>query len=253
MKRNVKSQDEILAIEKACMLADKTLDFILPKIKPGVTEKQIATEIVKFIRKNNASLSFRPIVAFGKNCSSIHHKPTHQKLSKNDQIMIDLGAKLNGYCSDITRTIFTGKATNEQKRMYKTVLDAQEKAINFISSCYSSGERAESRSFSTNSSQLRSNNNIFAKIVDRIAREHIISENYPSFPHGLGHGIGRKVHEGPRLSPKSKRKLRVGMVFSVEPGIYLKDFGGVRIEDLVVLEKSGPRLLTHFTKGIIEL
>lgn len=233
---NVKTPQEILLIEKACRLADKTLAYILLKIKPGVTEKQIASEVVQFIRKNSASLSFRPIVAFGKNSAEAHHKPNNTKLKTGDIVLLDLGAKLNGYCSDITRTVFMGKSTSKQKKVYQAVLKAQKNAIKALYdiSIYHTVEIPSSE-------------------IDKAARDYIISKGYPDIPHGLGHGIGKKVHEGHRLSPKSKRKLLPGIVFSVEPGIYIKGFGGVRIDDLIVLEKTGPRLLTHFTKQIIEL
>lgn len=255
--RNVKTPQEILLIEKACKITDDALVYILPIIKPGVTEKQIASEIMRYIRKSGASLSFRPIVAFGKNSVEPHHKSNNLILRTGDIVLLDLGAKLNGYCSDITRTVFMGKATDEQKKMYLTVLKAQEKAIEFLSTHYSSREDPEFVKGDKSRSQLKqfssSNNNIFAKKVDKIARDYIISQGYPDIPHGLGHGIGKRVHEGPRLSPKGKRKLFSGMVFSVEPGIYIKDFGGIRIEDLMVLEKTGPRIITRFTKQIIEL
>jgi|SRR3989344_4877431 len=235
----LKSKKEISLIENACLLADKTFDYILTKVSFGISEKELSLEIQRFIRKNGAKLSFRPILSFGKNSAEVHHKPNGTKLKKGDIIMLDLGAKLEDYCSDITRTIFFGKATPEQKKLYQTVLDAQTKAIEFLISHFSS--------------PISSTERLKASKVDKIARDHIIKQGYPSIPHGLGHGIGKKVHQAPRLSPESKSILKTNMVFSVEPGIYIKDFGGIRIEDLVVLEEKNVRILSRANREIIEL
>ncbi len=237
--RIIKEENEINTIEKACRLGDETFKHILKKIKEGITEQEIAFEIEFFIKRNIADISFKPIVAFGKNSAIPHHQASNQRLASNGQfVLLDFGVKIDNYCSDMTRTVFFGKATNEQKKMYQTVLDAQQKAIEALTS---DGGRPK-RSGDHDSSE-----------VDRIARDYIISQDYPSIPHSLGHGIGLEVHESPSISPKSKDILKPGMVFSVEPGIYLPNFGGVRIEDLAVLEKSGPRLLTKSPRKLIEL
>lgn len=229
----IKKPEEIQAIEKACQLGDKTFNYILKKIKPGVTEKQLAFEIKFFIKKHGGGTSFRPIVAFGANSSTPHHKTTHNsKLKTHNLILLDFGVKLDSYCSDMTRVVFLGKATEEQRKVYQTVLEAQKLVIKHL---------------------VKLVNLIKAKEVDRVARDYIIKAGFPTMPHGLGHGIGLKVHEPPRLSPKSKDILKPGMVFSIEPGIYLPGKFGVRIEDLVVLEKSGPRILTKSPREIIEL
>jgi len=235
--RAVKTPVEINKIEKTCQLGDKTFDYILKKIKKGVSEKELAIKIELFIKKNNADVSFATIVAFGKNSAIPHHVPTHNSklLAPNSIVLLDFGVKLDGYCSDMTRTVFFGKATAEQRKMYKTVLDAQTRAIELFNTKYSI------------------HNTIKASTIDKAARDYIISKGYPTIPHSLGHGIGIQIHESPRLSPKSKDILKEGMVFSIEPGIYIPDFGGVRIEDLVVLTKSGSKLLTHSPKTIIEL
>jgi len=240
----VKSPNEISKIEKACKLGDEIFAYILKKIKLDITEKEIAREINLFIKKSGSKCSFPTIVAFGKNSANIHNVPTDNKLTKNQIILLDFGVKLEGFCSDMTRTIFSGKPTPKQKRMYETVLSAQQKTIDFITSfandLFRSGGKKKGRILK-------------AKDVDHTARAYIESEGYPTIPHSLGHGIGRKVHEAFRISPKSKNYLKEGMVFSIEPGIYFPNFGGVRIEDLVVLEKSGIRLLTHSPKNIIEI
>lgn len=252
--RVVKDKNEVQSIEKACELGDKTFKYILKKIKPGVSEKELAFEIELFIKKHGADISFPPIVAFSKNSSIPHHQVSSQKLevsSKQAQfVLLDFGVKLNNYCSDMTRTVFFVKASAEQRKMYQTVLEAQEKAIDFLAS-----------SFSLLASDRKT---VSASKIDNIARRHITSQGFPSIPHSLGHGVGLEVHEAPRLSPKSQPKagqplaekdeLKPGMVFSLEPGIYVPNFGGVRIEDLVVLEKSGsPRLLTKSKRKLIEL
>jgi Xaa-Pro aminopeptidase len=268
--RLIKAAHEIASIEKACNLGDRTFDYILTKIKEGVSEKELAFEIKHFIKKHKAKTSFPPIVAFSKNSAFPHHKPTNQKLVKNQQIKIDLGVKLNNYCSDMTRTVFFGSASAEYKKMYQTVLDAQKNALEVLGTGRTrllaknvvyhlrggsvdhleggSPKRSEGHdSFEVDSRGIK------ASSVDKVARDHITSKGYPTIPHSLGHGIGLEVHEAPIISPKSKDTLNIGMVFTIEPGIYLPGFWGIRIEDVVVLEKSGLRLLTHAPKNLIEL
>jgi len=237
----VKSPAEILAIEKACRLGDKTFDYVLGKIKEGVSEKGLAFEIQFFIKKQGADISFPPIVAFGKNSAFPHHVPTHNSklLTHNSIILLDFGVRLNNYCSDMTRTVFFGSANAEYRKIYQTVLDAQNKAIDFLNSL-----------FIVHNSK---NKTVKASKVDKIARKYITSQGYPTIPHSLGHGIGLEVHESPRLSPKSKDILKPNMVFTIEPGIYLPGFGGVRIEDVVTIEKSGPRLITKCPKQMVQI
>lgn len=225
----IKTPKEVAKIKKACTLGDKVYSQIQKYIKVNVTEKRLAREIVRLIRLNNARLSFRPIVAFGKNASEIHHKPNNTKLKKGDFVMIDLGTKVQNYCSDMTRTIFFGKATKRQKRIYQTALEAQKKAIKHVKL------------------------NQKASDVDKTARDYVISKGYPSFRHTLGHGIGKRVHEGFRLGPNSKTILKNGMVFTIEPGIYIKNFGGVRIEDVFYLNNGKLIQLTKSPKNLTEL
>lgn len=238
MKQGIKTKKEVLKIKKACALTDKVYSQILKVIRMGISERQLRLQIEREIRKNNASLAFRPIVAFGKNACEPHHKATDLCLRKNHGfIKIDLGAKVEGYCSDMTRTIFFGKASRKQKRMHQTVLEAQNLAIQQFN----------------NLAIKQSGKSIRAFEIDKVARRYIISKNYPTIPHTVGHGIGKKVHEGFRLGPKSKTILRKNMVFTIEPGIYLKGFGGVRIEDVFYLGKNGLEQLTHSPKEIIVL
>lgn len=233
LSRSIKDEKEIEKIEKAAKLGDKTFKFILGKIKSGITEKKLAFEIELFIKTAGGDISFPTIIGFGKNSSVPHHQTGETKLKMGDLVLLDFGVKFEDYCSDMTRTIFCGKPTEEQKKIYEIVLEAQQKAVDFTSSKVKSGKEVK------------------AKEVDKIARDYIISKGYPSIPHSLGHGIGLEVHEHPHLSPKSKDILKEGMVFSIEPGIYIPDFGGVRIEDLFVLEKEALRQLTNSPKEML--
>lgn len=227
--RALKSKNEIENIKLACKIADQSYKFILVKLKAGVPEQQIANELEFFIKKNRADISFKPIVAFGKNSAIPHHLSDRTKLKQNQIVLLDFGVKINNYCSDMTRTIFFGSAPAEFKRIYQTVLDAQTKAIEYI------------------------NSQLFAKDIDKIARDYIIKQGFPNIIHSVGHGIGIEVHEAPHLSPMSKDIIKPGMVFSVEPGIYITGYGGVRIEDLVVVTKKGAELISHANREIIEV
>lgn len=232
--RIVKDDNEIKLIEKACMCGDKAFEYILGLLKPGVSEKEIAFELELFIRKQDGELSFPSIIAFGKNSSMPHHKTGITRLHKNSIVLLDFGVKMHNYCSDMTRTVFFGSAPKEFRKMYQTVLAAQQKAIDKLY-------------------DISIYHTLNTSGIDKIARNYITSNGYPTIPHSLGHGIGLEVHEPPRLSPRSKDILKPNMVFSVEPGIYVSGFGGVRIEDLIVLEKAGPRILTHAKRDLIEV
>lgn len=232
--RSIKTADEISKIEKACKIGDAAFKFILKKIKVGRTEREIADELEAFIKHEGATISFPSIMAFGKNSSVPHHQTGETKLEKEGGfILLDFGVKFENYCSDMTRTIFFGKPSDKQKRIYETVLAAQQKSIDYIKSAMKLGKKIKSSD------------------VDKAARDYIISRNYPTILHSLGHGIGLEVHERPSLSPHSKDILKEGMVFSIEPGIYLPNFGGARIEDLFVLEDNNLRQLTRSSKEII--
>lgn len=234
--RETKDELEIKNLKTACALGDKVFKYILTQVKIFVSEIDLAKKIEIFILQNNASISFSPIVAFGANSSSPHHISTNKKLAKNQIVLLDFGVKINGYCSDMTRTVFFGSAKPEFKRMYKTVLESQQKAIEYI-----------------NNQSSIVNNQLLTSSIDKTAREYIISQGFPTIPHSLGHGIGIEVHESPRLSLISKDILKKGNVFSIEPGIYIPGFGGVRIEDLFYYNGKNAQLISHANKGIIEL
>lgn len=234
--RAVKDVDEIKAIEKACRIGDQAFSQILEDLRIGVREKEIAFELESFIKSKAAGLSFPPCVAFGANSSMPHHQTSNKKLSKNDKfVLLDFGVKIDNYCSDMTRTVFIGKPTNEQKKIYQTVYEAQRLAIEQLNNL--TIQRKQTK----------------ASYIDSAARKYIIEHGYPTIPHSLGHGIGIEVHEDPRLRPKSKNILKPGMVFTIEPGIYMPGFGGVRIEDVLVMEKSGPKFLTKSKRGLIQI
>jgi Xaa-Pro aminopeptidase len=234
--RIIKSSDEIELIKKACALGDKTYSHILKFLRMNISEKELAFEIEAYIRKNGGDPSFPTIVAFGENASFPHHVPTDKRLKKNMFVLMDFGVKMNNYCSDMTRTIFFGKANKEEKNAYQAVLRTQNKAIE------------QAKNILANNPQK-----LWAHELDNVAREYIVSENFPTIPHSLGHGIGMEVHEMPRLSPHSKDILENGMVFSIEPGIYLPGKFGVRIEDLFAIENNKLVPLTHSPKEFIEI
>lgn len=230
-----KSSEEIDRIQKACDLTDKAFSYIIKHITSGITEKQLATELEFFIKKNNAELSFPTIVAFGENAATPHHHTGETKLKNRDLILIDFGVRLNDYCSDMTRTFFVGKPTNEQRKAYDVVLDSQRKAIDYMNQ------------------ELRIKNHAKARNVDEVSRKYICTQGYPSIPHSLGHGIGLEVHEAPSLSPHSDYLLTNGMAFSIEPGIYIPNKFGIRIEDLYAIKNNTLIRLTNSVSDLISL
>lgn len=226
--RTIKNKDEIKNIRKAVKLTEKTFEFVRKKIKIGFTEKEIAYIIQNFIRKNGGELAFDPIVASGLNSANIHHKPTNKKIKKGEPLMLDFGAKINNYCSDLTRTLFIKEINPYFKNIYEIVLSAQAMAIKVLKK----GERN-------------------SKKVDLISRDFIGKSGYKeNFPHSLGHSFGLEIHENPRLSPQSESILGAGTVVTIEPGIYIKGRGGVRIEDDILIKEKGIEVLTKSSKEL---
>jgi Xaa-Pro aminopeptidase len=226
--RAVKNKKELTNIIRAQRTSEKVLKDVLGKLKSGITEIEIANFIKKsFVKYGIFVLSFTSIVSFGKNTANIHHQPSKTKLKKGDTIMLDFGCTVNHYCSDMTRTYFWGEPPEKQKRIYLAVLKAQELALNKIEK----GERK-------------------AKVIDKVARDFLNKKFKNKFLHGLGHGVGTVIHEWPNFKPKSKDTIPVGCVMTVEPGLYFKGFGGVRIEDMVLITQNGYKNLTNFPKDL---
>jgi Xaa-Pro aminopeptidase len=216
-----KDEFEINCTRKALAIAENAFLKVLEFIKPGMTEREVAWALEVKLREGGAeTLSFPVICASGPNSALPHAIPQDRIINPNEPIVFDWGAKYQGYCSDTTRTIVLGKPDNELKKMHQTVREAQRMAIDAIKA------------------------GADGKAVDRIARDHIDKMGYRDrFGHGLGHGTGLAVHEGPRLSPLSTSILEPGMIVTVEPGIYIPGRGGVRIEHQVVVREKGAEVL----------
>ena len=223
--RMIKDARELEAIRSALALSEAVFETLCTELCPGISEKQLAWTMEKEMRESGAeSLAFPPIVASGPNAALPHAVPTGRLVEKDEPLLFDWGARLNGYCSDISRTIVLGKPDSTFQKVYPVVRDAQLKAIESIRPGISSQE------------------------VDRIARDHIAAKGFGEyFGHSLGHGVGLATHEKPYLSVTRPMKLEVGMVTTVEPGIYIPGWGGVRLENMVVVEPAGATVLNRST------
>ncbi len=225
--RAAKDEDEISKIRAAVQLTDDAFSHLLKNIRVGMTEKQAAWLIESYMREHGAErLAFDPIVASGPNAALTHAEPGDREMQAGEPITIDIGAMVDGYNSDMTRTITLGHATDKFKEIYKIVLKAQ-LAV-----------------------EKKARVGMNGKQVDRIARRIIEKAGYgDNFGHGLGHGVGRVIHEFPRAGRTFARdKIEPNMILTVEPGIYLPGWGGIRIEDLVVFRDDGIEILTASTK-----
>ncbi len=225
--RVIKSPEEIAHIRNAAKIGDIAFDFIKSKIIKGISEKDIALELEYFIKKNADDISFPPIIAFNKNAAIPHYMPSKNcHLTPETLILLDFGTKINGYCSDMTRIIFFGSPSHDIVKAYKAVLHVQSQAIKKLKAGVKCGP------------------------IDNLAKKYLVTQGYPKFQHGLGHGVGLAVHEAPRLKIDSKEILRENMVVTVEPGIYLENQFGIRIEDLVLLTKDGVEILSKSNKTL---
>ena len=226
--RSVKEPQELMLIEEAVALADAALEQAKAMIGPAVTEKQIAWEIEKTLRqKGSEGVAFDIIVASGPNSALPHAHPTDKAICPGEPVVIDMGARIGGYCSDLSRTLFLGKPSRTFQEIYNIVLKAQATATEGIKSGMAASEADQ----------------LARRVIEQAAYGH-------AFGHGLGHGVGLAVHESPRLGVSSSDSLADGMVFTIEPGIYLAGQGGVRIEDMAVLQDGKARVLTKATKDI---
>ncbi len=229
--RKAKTKAEIEKIKKAQEITDSAFTHILTFINKGKTEIEIAAELEYFMRSKGATgLAFDTIAVSGKNSSLPHGVPTLSKITENSFLTMDYGAKYFGYCSDMTRTVVVGKANDEMKRIYNTVLTAQSEAMKLIKA------------------------GVSCKDADKAARDVISDAGYGEFfGHSLGHSLGLEIHERPSASPKSDEVLQAGNIITVEPGIYIPNKYGVRIENMVLVTENGCINLTHSDNSLIEL
>lgn len=227
--RIIKDNFEVKCIKDAANIADKAFENLLKIIKPNITEKDIALELEYLMKKMGATdLSFDSIVASGKRSSLPHGRASSKVVEKGEFITLDFGCIYNGYCSDMTRTIAVGNVSKEMEEVYNIVLTAQKMAIEKIKP------------------------GVVASHVDKYARDYITKMGYGKyFGHGLGHGVGKDIHEEPRLSPKGHKILKPGMIVTDEPGIYIENSFGVRIEDLILVTESGCEIISKSPKDLI--
>jgi len=227
--RAIKTEDEITKMAAAQVIAQKAFSKVTSNIKAGISEREVAAELLYEMQYLGASgASFDIIVAFGENSALPHHKTGDRRLVKNDIILIDMGAKLNGYCSDMTRTFSIGDVSGQLKELHALVLEAQNMCLKNIRAGMTGHE------------------------ADIIAREFFKANGYEKeFGHSLGHGIGIDVHESTRVAATSQDILKPNMVITVEPGLYIDGIGGVRIEDMIVIQEDGQALnLTNMDKSL---
>jgi Xaa-Pro aminopeptidase len=227
--RRIKEPGEVELLRAAAKLADDTFAWALDRIAPGISERELALELeVRMRREGAEAVSFEPIVGSGELSAHIHHTPSERVLSKGDFVLLDFGAQVNGYCSDLTRTVVLGPTSEEQAEMYELVLAAQAAGLQAIAT------------------------GVSGKDADAAARGVIEAAGHgDDFGHGLGHGVGLEVHEAPRLARTSEDTLQAGDVVTVEPGVYVVGRGGVRIEDCVVVTEKGADVLGAALKDVL--
>lgn len=234
--RLIKDDDEIISVNKAAGITDQAFAYIKRKIKKGITEKELALDLEFFIKKHAQDIAFSPIVAFGKNAAIPHYLPSPtDNLQPNTLILLDFGAKVDNYCSDMTRVLYFGEPDRKFINIYQTVYKAQEIAVGKLNSLIKAGKT------------------IHGSFIDRQVQDYIHSQGFPPYEHGLGHGVGLDIHESPRLKQNRDEPIEESMVFTIEPGIYIEGWGGIRIEDLVVLHKEGLEILSKSPKSLQSL
>lgn len=226
--REVKTEEEIRLLKQSVLLNEQTFQQVRSTVAAGMTEIDLALAIDNTMRKLGAERpSFETIVAFGSNAAKPHAVPSNRVLKENELVLIDMGLILQGYCSDMTRTFFFGEPDSlffERLRIVRQAQLAATKAIRAGAVC---------------------------REVDQAARQVITDAGYGShFGHGLGHGVGLAVHEAPRLSPRNRKRLQAGMIVTIEPGIYLPDWGGIRLENMAVVREDGCELLNEDVSGL---
>jgi Xaa-Pro aminopeptidase len=223
--RRTKEPAEIEALRAAIALGDETYAHILSRLTPGASEREIALELEVFMRSNGADeISFEPIVGSGPLSAHIHHTPSERRFEKGDLVLLDFGARVDGYCGDLTRTVVLGSPSPEQQRQYEAVLAANANALAAM------GPNVECRE------------------IDAVARRTVKEAGFDDFGHGLGHALGLEVHESPRFNRISDDILAPSMVMTNEPGLYLEETGGIRVEDCVLITETGAEVLTGAPK-----
>ncbi len=225
-----KVEDELARIRAACRFTEQCLEKLLALVKPGVTERQLVWAFEDMLRPVDGSLAFPPIIVGGPRTARPHATSGTRAFEPGDFITFDIGVRLNGYCSDITRTVVLGQASARQRECYEQLLKAQVACINAIRP------------------------GVKGKEIDGLARQILDEKDLGQyFGHGLGHGLGALVHDSGRLSQSSDQDIEVGQVWTIEPGFYIEGFGGARIEDDIVITPTGCDVLTSFPKHLIEL
>lgn len=229
--RSVKSPEEIDAIRRACALSGKGYQYVLDTIRPGMTELEVSNELDYYMKKNGSEeRSFETIAASGDRTTWPHGTATTKKVEANDMFTLDFGYYVDGYTSDVTRTFSVGSQSDEARKIYETVLEAQHRTIEAVREGVNGQE------------------------LDRIGRGYIEDAGYGEyFNHGMGHGIGLDIHELPNVGYSYKEYMKAGQIITIEPGIYVPGVGGVRIEDDVLVTKDGYEILTDFSRDYTEV
>jgi len=232
-RRRFKKGHEVEAIKKAASMTDQCFSELVKMIKIGITETELAWRIESFFRNNGAGSSFSPIVAFGSHASQPHYIPAnHSKLTTNSQILLDFGAEVDGYKSDMTRVVYFGTSMpSALQSAYSAVLSANEKALDHL--------------------KINSPKEFSGAFLDTLAKDEITHAGLPPYSHSLGHSVGLAIHESPRLTIKKDEVISPGMVFTIEPGVYIEGQFGIRIEDLVYLSDNGIEILSQSDKKLL--
>ncbi|NPV43237.1 MAG: aminopeptidase P family protein [Firmicutes bacterium] len=228
--RIIKTKKEICNLKKAGQIADEVMEELTTFIRPGMKEKDIKKKIIELFLKKGTEIAFDPIVASGPNSSKPHYNQEYRVIQDKDIIILDLGCRYKGCCSDISRTFFIGEATEEEKQIYQIVLEANRAGKDSVKE------------------------GVTAEYIDQQARKIINNAGYGNFfLNRVGHGIGFSVHEAPYIRQGNNQVIKKGMAFSIEPGIYLPGKFGIRIEDIVVVGENGPEVINNFERNIIIL
>lgn len=230
--RRVKDDGELTALREAVRIADEAFSWVVEHLAPGMTEREVALDLEIYLRRHGAEdVSFEPIVGSGPLAAHIHHTPGDRPIEKGDLVLMDFGALSDGYHSDMTRTVVAGPASEKQREIYDVVKRAQQAGIDALAGGKGGRE------------------------VDAAARSVVDEAGYgDTYVHGLGHGVGLDIHEAPRMSKTTTDTLRAGEVVTVEPGVYLDDWGGIRVEDCVLVTQDGSEVLGSAPKdSLIEV